>query len=174
MVVRRAQPVDDECRIEAVHRQFDDLLDCHPRNDLPAPEPKTGKLVLGDKVVDEVVRHAERLGGLGDGENKPFGHADQAASALMEEAILTTHYWCSTPPPLAGSERFRLATAGCPRTLGALVWVVRGSCRACCGDPSGLTGPTARCRFRKAEPTDVSPYGRSAVKGLARAAPSMA
>ena len=92
--------MDDEGGIEVVHCEFDDFLDCDPRNDLPAPEAKTGKLSPGDKVVDEIVRQAEQLGGLRNGQDQPLGHGG-LDSAHDRERTLIAYYWCSDPPPFA-------------------------------------------------------------------------
>jgi hypothetical protein len=81
--------VNDKSRVEVIHRQLDDLVDRDPRNDLPAPEPKTGQLSAGDKVVHEVVGQPEQLGCFGDGHDKPVGHDDGTENARGRERMLT-------------------------------------------------------------------------------------
>jgi hypothetical protein len=93
--------VDNDGGIEAVQGQGDDPLDRDPRNDLPAPEPKTRKLSSSDEVVHEVVGQPEQLGCLSDGHDKPVGHDGDTENARGRERMLTTYYWCSDTPPLA-------------------------------------------------------------------------
>ena len=128
-----------DLRVELFESTLDHQIDRPARDHLAPPEPKARKVAALGQLVDKVVRQAEHRRRLGDGEDKPIGHGDDPASARMKQSVLTPHYWCPTPSPLAdaanhpwcigvtrpnaSSEKVRIVKAGRRPPVGAALTV---------------------------------------------------